>query len=228
MHSAVYGTRTKVYHRYPDLSDKQTGWLELSTPLRSISRPRWTDTRRSNTLDNTDVMEIGRSLATEEDGGPFGIRVTLACLQQAGKLPRRPRRRNTALHYIKCRKILNQFISSIRSEIYFSVSKCTFYDLSIDVELEWTEDFRVLLSVTHQAARIVNDEFRVLLSVTHQAARIVTAWGLKVLLSVTHQAARIVTENFMVLLSVIHHAARSIAQLEVSCYLIGALWYLSV
>ena len=29
------------------------------TPLRSINRPRRTDTRRSNTLDNTDVMEIG-------------------------------------------------------------------------------------------------------------------------------------------------------------------------
>ena len=28
MHFAVYGTRTKVDHVYPDLSDKQTGWLE--------------------------------------------------------------------------------------------------------------------------------------------------------------------------------------------------------
>ena len=28
MHSAAYGTLTKVHHRYPDLSDKQTGWLE--------------------------------------------------------------------------------------------------------------------------------------------------------------------------------------------------------
>ena len=32
-------------------------------------------------------MEIGQYLATEEDGGPFGIDVTLVCLQQAGKLP---------------------------------------------------------------------------------------------------------------------------------------------
>ena len=31
-----------------------------STPLRSINRPRRTDTSRSNTLDNTDVIEIGR------------------------------------------------------------------------------------------------------------------------------------------------------------------------
>ena len=28
MHFAVYGTCTKVHHRYPDLSDEQTGWLE--------------------------------------------------------------------------------------------------------------------------------------------------------------------------------------------------------
>ena len=32
-------------------------------------------------------MEIGRQLATEENGGPFGIGVTLVCLQQSGKLP---------------------------------------------------------------------------------------------------------------------------------------------
>ena len=73
-----------------------------STPLRSINRPRRTDTRRSNTLDNTDVIEIGRQLATEEDGGPFGIGVTLACLHQAGKLPRRT----------SCQKMGNYNISS--------------------------------------------------------------------------------------------------------------------
>ena len=28
MHFAVYATRTKVHHRYPDLFDKQPGWLE--------------------------------------------------------------------------------------------------------------------------------------------------------------------------------------------------------
>ena len=28
MRFAVYATRTKVHHRYPDFSDKQTGWLE--------------------------------------------------------------------------------------------------------------------------------------------------------------------------------------------------------
>ena len=26
--TAVYVTHTKVHHRYPNLSDKQTGWLE--------------------------------------------------------------------------------------------------------------------------------------------------------------------------------------------------------
>ena len=55
----VYGTHTKVHHRYPDLSDKQTGWLEAHHCMGSINRPRRTDTRRSNTLDNTDVIEIG-------------------------------------------------------------------------------------------------------------------------------------------------------------------------
>ena len=74
---------------------KLGGWKHTS--LHSINRPRRTDTRRSNTLDNTDVMEIDRQLATEEDGRPFGIGVTLACLQQAGKLPRRTSRRNTTL-----------------------------------------------------------------------------------------------------------------------------------
>ena len=42
---------------------------------------------RLNTLENTDVIEIGRQLATYYDGGRFGIGVTLACLQQAGKHP---------------------------------------------------------------------------------------------------------------------------------------------
>ena len=28
MHSAVYVTHTKAHHKYPNLSDKQTGWLE--------------------------------------------------------------------------------------------------------------------------------------------------------------------------------------------------------
>ena len=37
-----------------------------SPPLCSTNRPRRTDTRCSNTLDNTDVMEVGRLLATEQ------------------------------------------------------------------------------------------------------------------------------------------------------------------
>ena len=48
----------KVHQRYPDLSDKQTGELEAHHALRSINRPRRTDTRRSHTLDNKDVMKI--------------------------------------------------------------------------------------------------------------------------------------------------------------------------
>ena len=39
---------------------RSANWVVGSTPLRSINRPRLTDTTRSNTLDNTDVMEIGR------------------------------------------------------------------------------------------------------------------------------------------------------------------------
>ena len=84
-----------------------------STPLHSINRPRRTDTRLSNTLDNTDVKEIGRKLATEEEGGSpqcwgdiglspapqchHNVGMTLARLQQAGKLPRRTNLRNTTL-----------------------------------------------------------------------------------------------------------------------------------
>ena len=74
---------------------KLGGWKHTTSFF--INRPRRTNTRRSKTLDNTDVMEIGRRLATEEDGGPFGIGVTPACLQQAVKLPRRTSHRNTTL-----------------------------------------------------------------------------------------------------------------------------------
>ena len=35
-----------------------------------------------------DIMEISQEWATEEDGEPFGIGVTLACLRQAGKQPK--------------------------------------------------------------------------------------------------------------------------------------------
>ena len=59
-----------------------------STPQRSVNRPKCIDTRRLRTLDNTGVIEICRQLATEEEDEPYGIGVTLACLQQAGKLPR--------------------------------------------------------------------------------------------------------------------------------------------
>ena len=49
----------KSASRYPDLSDEEN-WVVGSTPLCSINRQRRTDTRRSNTLDNIDVMEMGR------------------------------------------------------------------------------------------------------------------------------------------------------------------------
>ena len=58
MHSAVYGTRTKVHHRYPDLSDKQTGWLEAHDCIPEIVQDE--PTPGVKRLDNTDVMEIGR------------------------------------------------------------------------------------------------------------------------------------------------------------------------
>ena len=65
---------------------KLGGWMHTTASHKSS---KTNIPRRSNTLDITDVMEIGRSLATEEDGGPFGIGVTLACLRQARKLLRR-------------------------------------------------------------------------------------------------------------------------------------------
>ena len=90
MHLAMYATHEK------NLSDKKN-LVVGSTPLHSINRPRPTDIRTDNSLDNTDIIEIGQQLTTEEDGGPFGIDVTLACLQQAGKLPKRASHRNTTL-----------------------------------------------------------------------------------------------------------------------------------
>ena len=37
MHFAVHATRTKVYHRHPDFSDKQTGWLKHTTAFHKSS-----------------------------------------------------------------------------------------------------------------------------------------------------------------------------------------------
>ena len=62
-----------------------------------MNRPRRTDTWRSNILDYTDVLEIGQQLATVEDDGPFRIGLTLACLQQTWKLPRRTSHQTTTL-----------------------------------------------------------------------------------------------------------------------------------
>ena len=63
MSFAVYGTRTKV-HRYPDLSDmsKLGCWKHTTAFHKSFET---TDTRHSNTLDNTDVMEIGRKFSKQ-------------------------------------------------------------------------------------------------------------------------------------------------------------------
>ena len=66
MHSAVYVKRTKAHHRYPNLSDKQTGWLEAQQsasrdePPPDAQTPLTVLVRRSNTFDSTGVMEIGR------------------------------------------------------------------------------------------------------------------------------------------------------------------------
>ena len=56
-------------------------------------------TNRNQTLENfgQDIggKENGLQLATEEEGGPFGIGAILATLQQTGKLSIRRIRRNT-------------------------------------------------------------------------------------------------------------------------------------
>ena len=69
---------------------KLGGWKYTTTFHKSSKIDRY---QALNTLDTTDVMEICRKLATEEDGGPFGIGAPLACLQQAWKLHRRIIRR---------------------------------------------------------------------------------------------------------------------------------------
>ena len=74
---------------------QSANWVVASTPLRSINLSRQADTRGSNTFDNTDVLEICRLLATENECGHLRIGVTLACLQQAGKLHRGTSRQNT-------------------------------------------------------------------------------------------------------------------------------------
>ena len=74
-----------IYFRHHHPSS-QPAVIRSRTALRSINCPRRTDARRSNTIDSPDVMEISQELATEEDGEPSGIGVTLASRQQAGKL----------------------------------------------------------------------------------------------------------------------------------------------
>ena len=64
MHFAVYGTSRKVNYRDPGLFDKQTGWSEEQHCIPQVCR-------------QTDVMEIGWQLATEEDGAPFGTGETM-------------------------------------------------------------------------------------------------------------------------------------------------------
>ena len=55
---------------------KLGGWKH-STPLHSTNRPRRTDISRSNTFDNTGVLEIGRYLSTVEEDGYCVIAVAL-------------------------------------------------------------------------------------------------------------------------------------------------------
>ena len=59
-HAQKCTTGTQQNPVCPKPSLGQADWVVGSTPMRSINRSRRTDTRRSNTLDNTDVMEIGR------------------------------------------------------------------------------------------------------------------------------------------------------------------------
>ena len=61
--------------------------------------------------ENTSVMETGRNLAIEEEDSG----VTLACLQQAGKLPRRKIGQNTTLR----RRPEHQQLSSEMASSFF-------------------------------------------------------------------------------------------------------------
>ena len=56
---------------------QKANWVVGSTPLICINRPRRTDMRRSNTLDNTDVMEIGFADDSTLMESP-GVRVAVA------------------------------------------------------------------------------------------------------------------------------------------------------
>ena len=68
---------------------KRTVWLDAHLCIPLTAKLRRTATTRSNTLESIGVMKMRLSLATEEKGGPFGIRFALASLQQSGKLPKR-------------------------------------------------------------------------------------------------------------------------------------------
>ena len=98
MHSAVCGTHTEVHHRYPDLSEKQLGGWKDTTAFHKSSK-----TNRHQVLKHLRQYRCyGNWSVVGNRGGRwtlfFGIGVTLACLQQAGKLPRRtnkPPKHNT-------------------------------------------------------------------------------------------------------------------------------------
>ena len=81
----VYATHTKVHHTYPDLSDKQTGWLEAYTEFHNSS-----ETNLHQTLEYLKQHWCYGNLSVignEENDGAYGIGVTFTRLQQAMKIP---------------------------------------------------------------------------------------------------------------------------------------------
>ena len=112
MHSAVYGTCTKVHQSYPDISDKQTGWLGAHNCI-SINRPRRTDTRRSSTLVNTDDMEnrlvIGNrgGQLTFRNWGDIGLSPASQDTTQTNKPPKQDNKTGGVSSAVLLKKRLN-------------------------------------------------------------------------------------------------------------------------
>lgn len=73
-----------------------------STPPHSTNHRRQTDTRRSST---SDIQNTGIEIHYREEGGTFGIGVTLLSLQQAGEQPKRKRHENVRKIYISRHQI---------------------------------------------------------------------------------------------------------------------------
>ena len=125
-----------------------------STPQRSINRPRRTDTSSSNMLDNkTYVIEICPKLATEQDGGLFEIRVTLACLQQAGTLPRRTRHWTTTQR--RDHNIVHLKDATIRVKVQQETPDLIWTDGNGDRTRRWMASERQINSLSWRLAVII-------------------------------------------------------------------------